>query len=490
MNNREIERKIRSALEHAAPAGPETLSELLTRCDHQEGEQIMEQEKTRKVLPLWARLASAAAAVLVIGGGCLGGALYYQGNLAVDSEIVLDVNPSIEIKINAKEKVRTVTARNEDAVQILDGMDLKGTDLKVAVNALLGSLVKHGYIDELANSILVTVENDDSQRGERLQTEIVEEINRILSAQSIEGAVLSQNLPKSSSDTTLQTIADRYGISLGKAALIHTLTAGDPLLSEEGLAALSINELNLLLAAQENPQQSDIQSAGTASDKAYIGENKALEAALAHAGLSESEITLKKIKLDYDDGVVEYEVDFSTAQREYEYEINASTGAVLSFESEFLGAVQPNASGSTAAVSLEEAKQAALRHAGVSADSVTFTKTKQDMDDGRAVYDIEFYDAGQEYDCEIDASTGEIISYDCKNFSAPISSGGAGISEEEARSIAQKRAPQAQIVSCKLDRDDGQLVYEIEMREGRIEYECEIRQADGVILQWEQDVDD
>lgn len=112
------------------------------------------------------------------------------------------------------------------------------------------------------------------------------------------------------------------------------------------------------------------------------------------------------------------------------------------------------------------------------------------MDDGRAVYDIEFYDAGQEYDCEIDASTGEIISYDCKNFSAPISSGGAGISEEEARSIAQKRAPQAQIVSCKLDRDDGQLVYEIEMREGRIEYECEIRQADGVILQWEQDVDD
>ncbi len=57
------------------------------------------------------------------------------------------------------------------------------------------------------------------------------------------------------------------------------------------------------------------------------------------------------------------------------------------------------------------------------------------------------------------------ISYDYKNFSAPVSSGGGGISEEKARSIAQ-RAPQAQIVSCKLSREDGQLVYEIEMREG------------------------
>ena len=46
MNNREMEKKIRQALEHAAPAGPEKLSEVLTRCDHLEGEPNMEQEKT------------------------------------------------------------------------------------------------------------------------------------------------------------------------------------------------------------------------------------------------------------------------------------------------------------------------------------------------------------------------------------------------------------------------------------------------------------
>ena len=118
----------------------------------------------------------------------------------------------------------------------------------------------------------MTVENDDSQRGEQLQIEIVEEINRILSAQSIDGAVLSQNLPKTASDDTLQAMADKYGISMGKASLIQTLTTANPLLSEEGLAKRCPSiELNLLLEAQDNTQQDAIQSVGTASDKAYIG---------------------------------------------------------------------------------------------------------------------------------------------------------------------------------------------------------------------------
>ena len=188
MNNREIERKIRSALEHAAAYLPETLSELLTRCDHQEGEQIMEQEKDQE--------GSAVMGPPCVGcGRCVGdwGRLpgrspLLSGQFGGGFRNRAGCQPQYrDQNKRQRKKVRTVTAQNEDAVQILDGMDLKGTDLKVAVNALLGSLVKHGYIGELANSILVTVENDDSQRGERLQTEIVEEINRILSAQSIEG---------------------------------------------------------------------------------------------------------------------------------------------------------------------------------------------------------------------------------------------------------------------------------------------------------------
>ena len=42
----------------------------------------------------------------------------------------------------------------------------------------------------------------------------------------------------------------------------------------------------------------------------------------------------------------------------------------------------------------------------------------------------------------------------------------------------------------KLDRDDGRWVYELELRNGRTEYECDINAVTGVILDWESDYDD
>ena len=200
----------------------------------------------------------------------------------------------------------------------------------------------------------------------------------------------------------------------------------------------------------------------------------------SHAGVAESDVTQQRIKLDFDDGAVEYDVDFYTIDREYEYEIHATTGAVLSYETGLIGSARPDGSGGVQ-VSLEEAKQAALTHAGVSADSVTFKKTEQDRDDGRTVYEIEFYTSSRGYDYTIDAATGTVLSYQYEDIGGGDSNGGTGISEAEARSIAQNRAPGAQIISCELDRDDGQMIYEIELRDGQTEYDCEIRQSDGAV---------
>ena len=101
-------------------------------------------------------LAAACLALVVVGGGA--GVQYYQAN-AVASVISLDVNPSVELDVNRQEKGVSAVPLNADANEILDGMDLKGADLNVAVNAIMGSLLKHGYVDELANSILISVED-------------------------------------------------------------------------------------------------------------------------------------------------------------------------------------------------------------------------------------------------------------------------------------------------------------------------------------------
>lgn len=134
---------------------------------------------------VWAVMATAAALVLV-AGSLLGYALLGR----VESIATIDVNPSVELRIGRKKKVTGVTALNADAQGLLDGMDLKGTDLNVAINALIGSMVRCGYISELKNSVLVSVEDSNAARGQKLQEEITADITQALEQSAIEAAVL------------------------------------------------------------------------------------------------------------------------------------------------------------------------------------------------------------------------------------------------------------------------------------------------------------
>lgn len=66
-----------------------------------------------------------------------------------------------------------------------------------------------------------------------------------------------------------------------------------------------------------------------------IGFKKAKEAALSHAGVDADQVRFEKLELDKDDGVMEYEIEFTTADgTEYEYEIHAYTGELLSYDME------------------------------------------------------------------------------------------------------------------------------------------------------------
>ena len=168
MTDQELEQRLRTALEHAAP---DHLEALLSRCEPRRGNVIpmtVPARKPRKKAAM-AWLAAACLALVVVGGGA--GVQYYQAN-AVASVISLDVNPSVELDVNRQEKVVSAVPLNADANEILDGMDLKGADLNVAVNAIMGSLLKHGYVDELANSILISVEDDDAARGAALEQKL------------------------------------------------------------------------------------------------------------------------------------------------------------------------------------------------------------------------------------------------------------------------------------------------------------------------------
>ena len=136
--------------------------------------------------------------------------------------------------------------------------------------------------------------------------------------------------------------------------------------------------------------------------------------ALADAGVSAADVTFTKEKLDYDDGVAVYDIEFYTSTNEYEYEINAETGAVYNKSVEALKqtAAQSGSQSGTSNIDVDKAKSIALEQAGASADEVTFTKAKLDHDDGFVYYEVEFYYNGMEYEYKIDSSTGAVLEYD------------------------------------------------------------------------------
>ena len=101
-----------------------------------------------------------------------------------------------------------------------------------------------------------------------------------------------------------------------------------------GTTYLPLSSLGQLLGAEvswDNDSQTVIIHDDDAS---YIGESKAKELALKHAGLSGKEVSFLQLKLDWDDGRAEYEVKIIYGTTEYEFEINAYTGAVLSRDME------------------------------------------------------------------------------------------------------------------------------------------------------------
>ena len=179
----------------------------------------------------------------------------------------------------------------------------------------------------------------------------------------------------------------------------------------------------------------------------------------------------------------------------------AQTEAATTQSASAPAATNPASSG--AAITGEEAQQIALQHAGVASEEVTFIHAHPDYDDGRNVYEVEFYKGNEEFDYEIDANTGDILSfdYDVENFSipgaaAPASSTpaeqtatDAAISEDDAKRIALETAQVAEsdtsFLSVHYEFDDGRATYQVHFVVDTTEYEFEIDANTGDVIEYD-----
>ena len=254
-------------------------------------------------------------------------------------------------------------------------------------------------------------------------------------------------------------------------------------------------------AAASIPQQSSQEQ--TKEQAQMIPMEEAQEAALKAADIVAADADISATTLSEVAGVACYKVEFTSGEYAYAYTINAETGAVMEMSSQEQNAqasgtqtetTDPaapapaqNATG-TGTVDEAAAQKIALEHAGVKAADATITKSKLDYEDGRQVYDIEWYAGGAKYDYEIATDTGEIISSAYEEKTMGADSKNITVSEADAKKTALDRvsgATDKDLYEWKLDYDDGRPEYEGKIIYGGTEYEFTIDAATGSVMEWD-----
>ena len=215
---------------------------------------------------------------------------------------------------------------------------------------------------------------------------------------------------------------------------------------------------------------------GCGSEK-DIGQDAAKEAAFADAQVSEEDTSRLRVTKDRDDGRQIYEVEFTAGNREYNYDIDASDGSILSTETEELqgstensqGTVQGSASNNTTSDTTGE-------NQGGSQDS-----SADKNQDASQSTDSQGTQSGQ--------STQNTQTQNSQSQTGQNSNADVAVSEADARAAALERVPGATDTDIKmeLDFDDGQYIYEGDIIYDGKEYEFEIDANTGNFLKWSEE---
>ncbi len=329
--------------------------------------------------------------VLVAAGLFLGGCAGGQGQM---SYIGADT---------AKQKILDEAGLREDQVKII-GVDMEtrnGMDYyQVTFSDESGKVYRY-YIEALTGTVI------ESSAIEETQQAFAENAAETTAAETMAAETTAAET------TATETTAVR-------PTVVETLVAES---APAGTAAAETTAaVRPVLAASSGTPTVRTAQATAAADSSILTAEEAKANALSHAGLSASQVTFAKAELDWDDGRRIYEIEFYGSDRtEYDYEIDAASGAVVKYAKE--APEQPaqppmaiaGTGGSGVKLSADEAKAKALSQVpGASAADITEFET--DMDDGRFLYEGKICYDGMEYEFEIDGYSGAIRNWECEHM--------------------------------------------------------------------------
>ena len=414
-----------------------------------------ESEANTKRKPGWAKLGTMAACLALVL--CTGIATHAIRSNATAGTFTMDVNPSVEYTIAKSGSVKNVRSLNSDAENALSDVALGKQSVETALTRTVAAYEACGYMENGEATVLISFDSRLDANAE-LKASLSAEIQQALEQTDAVGTLVFHS--ELTENAEAAKIAEEFHVSLGRADWILTAANKTGLPTDE-VARMSLDEL---LKFQE------VSGISSVCVSKFISLEEAKKIALKDAKLDEltQKIVFTREELNRNQGKPCYLLEFYTGTNQYHYQIDAKTGSIIyagrfitladakkialddagckdkvSFTEEtlvsggiktpyyrlvfadaktqwtyridaVLGTVlekQQKEIVTTDFISLEEAKEIALKDAGLNeaTQKIVFTREELSRNSGKPCYILEFYTAKKQYSYKVDAKNGSII---------------------------------------------------------------------------------
>lgn len=250
--------------------------ELLTKTEEFLKDQLNKSENSKKNILknrseffMNKRLAfTIGLAVILVGGGGGSAYAYYQ---TPQSYVSIDINPSVELGVNAFDKVVDVQAYNTDGEQVLESVDVEGDNVTEAVNEIVAAAEENGYVLADGSTVVsVTAETDDEELATELEEEAEAGATEALEESGTTAVINKDNVALARRDE-----ARELGITPGKLNLINKLQAVDPTATVEQYKDASVKEImKAIKEIKHNNKVSDETEEGTTTEEGATTEDQ------------------------------------------------------------------------------------------------------------------------------------------------------------------------------------------------------------------------
>ncbi len=414
-----------------------------------------ESEANTKRKPGWARLGTMAACLALVL--CTGIAANAIRSNATAGTFTMDVNPSVEYTIAKSGAVKSIRSLNSDAENALSDVALGKQSVETALTRTVAAYEACGYMENGEATVLISFDSRLDANAE-LKASLSAEIQQALEQTDAVGTLVFHS--ELTENAEAAKIAEEFHVSLGRADWILTAANKTGLPTDE-VARMSLDEL---LKFQE------VSGISSVCVSKFISLEEAKKIALKDAKLDEltQKIVFTREELSRNQGKPCYLLEFYTGTNQYFYQIDAKSGSIIyagkyitlseakkialddagcedkvSFTEEtlvsggiktpyyqlvfadaktqwtyridaVLGTVlekQQKEIVTTDFISLEEAKEIALKDAGLNeaTQKIVFTREELSRNSGKPCYILEFYTAKKQYSYKVDAKNGSII---------------------------------------------------------------------------------